>query len=157
MNNSEKKLESELRYLLSEERNIELQRYAGKVNDNNVKEIAKEIYTSRGIDYSKLNKGVFNNLAETINEMITIFKSKEKATRNKMIVQIVYIVLLLILIKIPFDLVRDLGYDYIELLSTNNLIQTLWNFGFLLLYTVTMICTFVVLIRNFNAKFRDAK
>ena len=89
--------------------------------------------------------------------MITIFKSKEKATRNKMIVQIVYIVLLLILIKIPFDLVRDLGYDYIELLSTNNLIQTLWNFGFLLLYTVTMICTFVVLIRNFNAKFRDAK
>ena len=72
-----------------------------------------------------------------------------------MYLEIVYIVLLLILMKIPFDLVRDIGYEYIELLTTNSLFYTLWNFAFLLLYTITLICSVIVLIRNFNKKYKD--
>ena len=34
-----------------------------------------------------------------------------------MVVEIIYIVVILLLLKIPFDLVRDIGYDYLELLS----------------------------------------
>ena len=70
-----------------------------------------------------------------------------------MVIDIVYLVLLIILLKIPFDLVRDIGYEYIEMLSTNNLFYTLWNLAFLLIYTITIICAFVVLVRNFNNKY----
>ena len=74
-----------------------------------------------------------------------------------MIIDIVYFVILLLLIKIPFDLVRDIGYEYLEMLSTNNTLYTLWNLAFLLIYTITLICTAIVLIKNFNSKYVNNK
>lgn len=152
-----KKLEAELKYLLDDERKKEIENYNSMLDTNkvNIKEVAKEIYHKRGINYDKLNKGFLNNLTNTINELSTTFKNKDSATKRKMIIEIIYIVILLILIKVPFDLVRDIGYDYIELLSTNNLYYTLWNLIFLLLYTGTIICTFIVLIKNFNNKYKN--
>ena len=55
--------------------------------------------------------------------------------------------------KIPFDLIRDIGYEYIELISNNSILITTWNLVFLLLYTITIICVAIVLIRNFNKKY----
>lgn len=150
-----KKLEVELKYLLDEEKKKEIANHETMIDTNNVsiKEIAKDIYAKRGIDYSKLNKGFFNNFVNTISDLSTVFKNKDSATKKKMIIEIIYIIILLLLIKIPFDLVKDIGYDYIEMLSTNGLYYNLWNLAFLLLYTVTIICTFIVLIRNFNNKY----
>ena len=85
---------------------------------------------------------------------MNIFKTKDSKTKRKMLVEIIYIILLLLLLKIPFDLVRDIGYDYIELLSTNNLYYNLWNIAFLVLYTITIFCTFLVLLKNFNNKYK---
>ena len=72
-----------------------------------------------------------------------------------MIVEIIYMVILLILIKVPFDLVSDIGLDYIEIFSTNNVLRVLWQLAFMLLYTVTLVCTLLVLLRNFNKKYRN--
>ncbi len=153
-----KKLSQELSFFVEDERNKILSEYANKVDNNvNITELAKQIYLERGIDYSKLNRGIINNLTSAINELIYLFKSKEKATKKKMVIEILYIVVLLILIKVPFNLVRDIGFDYIEILSTNSLINTLWNLIFLIIYTITIICTFVVSIRIFNNKYRNMK
>ena len=117
--------------------------------------LAKEIYLRRGIDYTKLNKGFFNSIINTITDLSTIFKNKDSKVKRKMIVEIIYIVLVLLLLKIPFDLIRDVGYDYIDLLSTNNTYYVLWNVLFLVLYTIVIFCTFIVLIRNFNNKYKN--
>ena len=152
-----KELKNELNILLKEEVEKELILNDSKLEDEkiSVKDIAKEIYLKRGIDVSKINKGLINNLIDNISELSNLFKNKDKKTKNKMYLEIVYIVLLLILMKIPFDLVRDIGYEYIELITTNSLFYTLWNFAFLLLYTITLICSIIVLIRNFNKKYKD--
>ena len=152
-----KQLRNELNFLLKDEIEKELIEYNAKIEDESirVKEIAKEIYLKRGLDVSKLKKGFVNNLIDNINEMASLFKNKDKITKNRMYLEIVYILLLLILIKIPFDLVRDIGYEYIELITTNSLFYTLWNLVFLLLYTITFVCSFIVLIRNFNKKYKD--
>ena len=152
-----KQLRNELNFLLKDEIEKELIEYNAKIEDESisVKEIAKEIYLKRGLDVSKLKKGFVNNLIDNINEMASLFKNKDKITKNRMYLEIVYILLLLILIKIPFDLVRDIGYEYIELITTNSLFYTLWNLIFLLLYTITFVCSFIVLIRNFNKKYKD--
>ena len=71
-----------------------------------------------------------------------------------MVVEVIYIILLLILIKVPFSLVRDIGYDYIKILTTNNVINILWNLFFLILYTITMLCALIVLIRNFKNSYK---
>ena len=153
-----KKLEDELKYLVKEERVKEINNYdLVLANDNpNIKKIAKEIYLKRGIDYDKLNKGFFNNLMETITEFGTLFKSKKSDVKGKMIRDIVIMVLLLVLLKIPFDFVRDIGFDYIDALTTNNTFYTIWNLAFLILYTIVFICTFIVLVRNFNNKYRNS-
>lgn len=150
-----KRLEEELKYLLEDERKNEIAKCKTMIDTNevNIKEIVKEIYLKRGIDYAKLNKGFLNNLTDSIGELSTSFKNKDGSTKKKMIIEIIYIIILLILIKVPFDLVEDIGYEYIGLLSTNNVYYTLWSTIFLLLYTITIICTFIVLIRNFNKKY----
>ncbi len=153
-----KKLDKELRYLIKEERVKEINNYdLVLTNDKpDIKKIAQEIYLRRGIDYKKLNKGIFNNLMETITEFGTLFKSKKSDVKGKMIRDIFIMVLLLVLLKIPFDFVRDIGFDYIDVLTTNNTFYTIWNLAFLVLYTIVFVCTFIVLIRNFNNKYRNS-
>ena len=152
-----RKLNNELKLLTESERQKEITNYNVALESNNadVKAIAAEIYLRRGIDYSKLNKGLFNNITNTITDLSNIFKNKDSKVKKKMIIEIIYIVLVLLLLKIPFDLVRDVGYDYIDLLSTNNTYYILWNVLFLVLYTITIFCTFIVLIRNFNNKYKN--
>ena len=143
-----KKLEKELRFLLAEERKKELDTYSASIQDNtNVKDIAKEIYTKRGIDYQKINK---EDIMDTLVEFGSIFKNKDSNTKKKMIVDIIYMVLIVILIKVPFDLIRDVGYDYIDVLTPNSI----WRLLFLVLYTIVMVSTLILLIRNFNKKYK---
>ena len=151
-----KRLEDELKYLVKEERKKEIELYTHELENNaNVKNIAKEIYAKRGIDYKKLNQGFINNIMDTLETFSNIFRNKDAKTRNKMILELLYIVLVLALVKLPFDLIRDIGYDYIKILTTNNAIEVIWNLVFLLLYTLTLVCLFIILIKNFNNKYKD--
>lgn len=155
MENKINELEKELKYLTKEALETELKNNKNKLEnkDANVKNIAKEIYLNRGLDINKLNRNITSNLINDISVFFNSFKGKDKTTKRKMIIDIVYLIILIILIKIPFDLVRDIGYEYIEMLSTNNIFYTLWNLAFLLLYTLTAICTFIVLVKNFNQNY----
>lgn len=150
-----KKLEKELKYLTNTAIKEEIDANKQKLenNDINIKLLADEIYLKRGVDISKLNRNLTGNLINDLNSAFNGFKDKDKKIKNKMILDIVYLVILIILIKIPVDLVRDIGYDYIELLSTSSLYYNLWNLAFLVIYTILAICTFIVLIKNFNNKY----
>ena len=150
-----KKLTKELKYLPPEEIPKEIEYYNVALESENadIKAIAKEVYQKRGMDYDKLNKGIIKNMVNTINDFIEVFNNKDSKIKGKMVVDILYMVILIILMKIPFNLVRDIGYDYIPNLLTNNSYYNLWHIVFLILYIITAICTLIVLIRNFNNKY----
>ena len=152
-----KRLENELRFLEDDAWKSEIEKYSAVLANDKVdtKKLAMEIYQSRGINYQKLNKGFFNTLMETITEFGTLFKNKSGNIRGKMFLEMLVMVLLLVFLKVPFDFVRDLGFDYIELLTNNNILYVIWNLVFLFLYTIVFICTLIVLMRNFNSKYRD--
>ena len=148
------KLRSELKYLVEEERENEIKKISKKIDENtDVKKIAQEIYLERGLDYHKLNTNIFLRLINEITNVVEVFKNKNGKDKRKMILEIVYIILLLILIKIPFNLVCDIGLEYINVISNNKVLNYIWNLAFLLLYTITIICTLIVLLRNFINKY----
>lgn len=152
-----KKLTKELKNLPESEIQKEIAYYDTALESENadIKAIVKEIYTKRGMDYSKLNKGIVNNIVNTINDFIDVIKNKDSKVKGKMLIEVFYIIILLILIKIPFNLVRDLGYDFIPNLLTNNLYYKLWNTAFFIIYIITFICTLILSITNFNNKYKN--
>ena len=98
-----------------------------------------------------------NKIKNTINEYINIFKNKDMKVTSKMILELLFDLLIVLLIKIPFDLIKNIGYDFIKVLSTNNLYDKLWNYGFLILYIITAICTLIIFLRNFKNKYQVNK
>lgn len=155
MDNNIKELEKELKYLTQKaiKEEIEKNKVKLEIKDLDAKDLANKIYLERGIDVSKLHRNITGNLINELGMLFTGFKNKDSKIKRKMIIDIIYMVLIIILFKIPFDLVRDIGYEYIEMLSTNNVLYTLWHLAFLLLYTISMICTLIALIKNFNNKY----
>lgn len=152
-----KLLEKELKYLTKDAMEEEITKNQSRIEYENIRKVANDIYLSRGLDISKLKGNITSNLINDFGIAFKGFKNKDKKIKKNMIMDIIYFILLLILLKIPFDLVRDIGYDYIEMLSTNNTFYVLWNLAFLILYTITLICVTIVLIRNFNNKYINNK
>ena len=146
-----KELKSKLQYLTEAEIKKELKNNKNNIADETkpVKDIAEEIYYKRGIDYNKINCNFINILASIPNTI----KNKDKAVKCKMLVDIIYISLLLLLLKLPFNLVTDIGYDYLDLLCKNDLYYNMWGLLFLVLYTITFICILLIFIRNFKIKY----
>jgi len=147
-----KQLEKELKYLTEEVKKEEIANYKLLLEDQSIdiKKIAEEIYLKHGLDIRKINVK-FNNIIENI---IKLFETKDKKVRKNMFIDLAYIIVLLLLLKIPFDLIRDIGYEYIKILSTSRGYSTLWNVGFLLLYTITIISSGVILLKNFVNKYQ---
>ena len=148
------KLRSKLKYLEDSEIEKEIKANSDSLKtDKDIEKIAKEIYQKRGINYQKINNNILNNFIYGIQQFVNIYKEKDKKTRRLMIFDLIYMLVLLILIKIPFILVKDISYEYITLLISNQIISKLWDLLFLIVYTVTVICTFIVLMNSFNSKY----
>jgi len=152
-------LERELRYLKKEViiEEIENNKTGLDYKNVNIKSLAKDIYERRGIDYSKLKTNIFSVFINEFSLALDGIKNKSLNIKRKMIFDLLTLILIVVLIKIPFDLVRDIGYEYLEMLSINNTLYTLWNLAFLIIYTITLICTAIVLIKNFNSKYVNNK
>lgn len=148
-----KELEKELKYLTDKAIEEEINKNKNRLEQEEIKDIVNDIYLSRGLDINKIKGNISNNVFSDLVVVLNGFRNKDKVTKKNMVIDIIFFILILILIKIPFDLVRDIGYEYIELISTNNTLYTLWNLAFLLIYTITLICVAIVLIKNFNNKY----
>ena len=155
MNNKINEFEKKLKYLTRDAIKEEIELNSPRLERENLNDIVEEIYLKRGLDIKKIKKGLFSNLLEEINLLFNVFKNKKKNIKKKMIIEIIYIVLLLILIKIPFNLVSDIGYEYITLITSNEIVTVIWDIIFLLLYTIIVICSGILLLKNFNEKYKN--
>jgi len=151
-----KELRSELKYLLDVEIEKEINNYSEKINDESyeIKKLAEEIYLKRGLNLDKIkSKNAFKNIISLFDELLLIFDNNQ-GKKKQMIIEIIYTIVLLILLKIPFNLIRDVGYEYIDIFSSNLLFTKIWNILFVILYTITIICGFITFIKNFVKKYK---
>ena len=64
--------------------------------------------------------------------------------------------ILIILIKIPFIYIRDTISTIFSVLVTNDLLYTIWNLSFELLYALTAILIFIKMIKNKARDYENA-
>lgn len=141
-----KELKYQLRYLNNKAKEEELKNYEN-LQDYNLKpeEEANKIYQKRGLNIKVTKKTSFLDAVSTI---IDIIKTKNKKSVLDIVLFFIYMFILIILIKIPFIYVRDIISTIFGVLITNNILGTIWNLAFELLYALTAILIFIKMIKN---------
>ena len=141
-----KELKYQLRYLNNTTKEEELKNYEN-LQDYNLKpeEEANKIYQKRGLNIKVTKKTSFLDAVSTI---IEIIKTKNKKSVLDIVLFFIYMFILIILIKIPFIYVRDIISTIFGVLITNNILGTIWNLAFELLYALTAILIFIKMIKN---------
>ena len=136
----------QLIYLNNTTKEEELKNYEN-LQDYNLKpeEEANKIYQKRGLNIKVTKKTSFLDAVSTI---IEIIKTKNKKSVLDIVLFFIYMFILIILIKIPFIYVRDIISTIFGVLITNNILGTIWNLAFELLYALTAILIFIKMIKN---------
>lgn len=149
-----KELEYQLRYLNKETKQEELKKYEN-LEEYNLKpeEEANKIYQNRGLNIKVTKKTPFLDSVSTI---INAIKSKNKKFRTDILLFFIYMFILIILIKIPFIYIRDTISTIFSVLVTNDLLYTIWNLSFELLYALTAILIFIKMIKNKARDYENA-
>ena len=139
-------LKYQLRYLNNKAKEEELKNYEN-LQDYNLKpeEEANKIYQKKGLNIKVTKKTSFLDAVSTI---IDIIKTKNKKSVLDIVLFFIYMFILIILIKIPFIYVRDIISTIFGVLITNNILGTIWNLAFELLYALTAILIFIKMIKN---------
>lgn len=89
--------------------------------------------------------------------MINDFPHKEKEIKLKIIKEMIIDMIIILLSKIPFDLIKDMGLDHWKVLYKNSLYSSIWNLVFLNLYLITLICLIIFLFRSIYIKYFNKK
>lgn len=141
-----KELKYQLRYLNKEVQEEELKNYEN-LQDYNLKaeDIANEIYKKRGLNLKVRKKTSF---LDSVSIIIEEIKSKDKKILIDLLLFFLYMFVLIILIKIPFIYVRDIISSIFSVIGSNDIIYTIWNLLFELLYAITAILIFIKMIKN---------
>ena len=149
-----KELKYQLRYLNKETKQEELKKYEN-LEEYNLKpeEEANKIYQNRGLNIKVTKKTSFLDSVSTI---INAIKSKNKKFRTDILLFFIYMFILIILIKIPFIYIRDTISTIFSVLVTNDLLYTIWNLSFELLYALTAILIFIKIIKNKAKDYENA-
>ena len=149
-----KELKYQLRYLNKETKQEELKKYEN-LEEYNLKpeEEANKIYQNRGLNIKVTKKTSFLDSVSTI---INAIKSKNKKFRTDILLFFIYMFILIILIKIPFIYIRDTISTIFSVLVTNDLLYTIWNLSFELLYALTAILIFIKMIKNKAKDYENA-
>ena len=149
-----KELKYQLRYLNKETKQEELKKYEN-LEEYNLKpeEEANKIYQNRGLNIKVTKKTSFLDSVSTI---INAIKSKNKKFRTDILLFFIYMFILIILIKIPFIYIRDTISTIFSVLVTNDLLYTIWNLSFELLYALTAILIFIKMIKNKARDYENA-
>ena len=141
-----KELKYQLRYLNKEAQEEEIKNYEN-LQDYNLKaeDIANEIYKKRGLNLKVRKKTSF---LDSVSIIIEEIKSKDKKIVIDLVLFFLYMFVLIILIKIPFIYVRDIISSIFSVIGSNDIIYTIWNLLFELLYAITAILIFIKMIKN---------
>ncbi len=146
-----RKLKRELKYLNRENLKLALREYKDLDNYNlNPVEEAKKIY-----DRLRVEIPVKQKFLDSISYIINIFKSKDKNLIQNMIVFFLYLLLVIIIIKVPFIYTRDMVSNIFSSLQEDGA-YVVWNLIIELLYTITSVFVLIYLINDKVKKLKNS-
>lgn len=120
----------------------------------NIDEIATEILDAYKIDkdYNKKNTGqkFFDECQNVIDKLIDIFTHKSFNEIVKFIIEIIVIIILIAIMKIPFLLIESIGENIFTLsyAPVGDVIKTIWSVLIQLSYIVVAVILFVTLFKR---------
>ena len=162
-------LNTKLIYLVDSEKNKEIDKYVSVI-DNYIKmgqtetdavasfgdpnDLVTAIYLSHGLDYKKLYTGgtSFKGFKGALKRFFNIISGQDKKEAKNAILYVLYLILLVILLKIGFILVRDTLSTMIEDLLGNGIINKIYYLSFEIIY---VLCAILVFVKMFTKKFKN--
>ena len=141
-----KELKYQLRYLNKESQEEEIKNYENR-KDYNLKpeEEANKIYQKRGLNIKVTKKTSF---LDSVSIIINAAREKNKKVLIDLLLFFLYVFILVILIKIPFIYIRDTISTMFSIVISTEILYTIWNLSFELLYAITAILIFIKFIKT---------
>ena len=141
-----KELKYQLRYLNKKSQEEEIKNYENR-EDYNLKpeEEANKIYQKRGLNIKVTKKTSF---LDSVSIIIDAAKEKNKKVLIDLLLFFLYVFILVILIKIPFIYIRDTISTMFSIVVSTEVLYTIWNLSFELLYAITAILIFIKFIKT---------
>ena len=141
-----KELKYQLRYLNKESQEEEIKNYENR-KDYNLKpeEEANKIYQKRGLNIKVTKKTSF---LDSVSIIIDAAKEKNKKVLIDLLLFFLYVFILVILIRIPFIYIRDTISTMFSIVVSTEVLYTIWNLSFELLYAITAILIFIKFIKT---------
>ena len=161
-------LDGKLYYLVENARNQEISKYTevidnyvnmGQTEENAIasfgdpNDLVKAIYLSHGLDYKKLlsNKLSGKGIKNSFKNFYAIVTGSDKKKAKSAILSFLYIILLIILLKILFIFVRDLGLQVFNDIFSGKVFSKIYDISFEVLYIiVALIVFFKMFAKKFN-------
>lgn len=139
-----KELKKNLRFLTKKNRDLELNKFNYLEKQNlTPREIANSIYESYNLPY-RIKENI--TLKDAI--LILISGIKNKNMMSKMVSFLLYILVMIIVIKIPFIYVRDTMGSIFSGLTTNKNGEVIWSLLIEVFYAIATILIIIRLIKN---------
>ncbi len=163
-----KSLRKELAFLEKEELEKEVLYYINKIDSTKesdfeiiktfgtMEDITKEVCKRHGLNYKTIKEekqNWFKNFYTNLIELSTILKNSDGKKRSKIILDILLLIVVTCVLKIPFIFIRDLGDRAIEtILESNITILALWGLMIEIVYVVIALTFF---IKTFERWFKE--
>jgi len=159
-----KYLDAKLSFLVDEERKKEIDKYSSVIDNyismgqsevdaigtfGNPDDLVMAIYLSRGLNYKKLfgRNIVENSMKSAIKNFGKRVTGEDKKDARNSIIYLVYLVIFVILLKIAFIFVRDMG-ETLFLNAFNGISYKVYGIIFEILYIVSAVILFIHLFKK---------
>ena len=97
-------------------------------------------------------KGFYDNLLELAN----IFRNSESKKRTKIILDLLFLIVIVCVLKIPFIFIRDILGNIIDLIIDNNInIKIIWGLIVELLYVVVALSFFMKTLKKWISNLQN--
>lgn len=161
-------LSSKLYYLVDSEKNKEINKYSSVIDNyismgqsevdavsslGNPEDLVLSIYLSYGLDYKKIYGGKMSGkgFIGALKNFYSLLTNKDKKKAINALLYFIYLVLLVILLKVVFIFVRDIGLQIFDEITTNSVVDRIYSVTFNILYVV---CAILLFVKLFIKKFK---
>lgn len=161
-------LNRKLDYLVENEKSKEVEKYVSVVDNyinmgqteedaisslGNIDDLVTAIYLSHGLDYKKLYTGKVSGkgFIGSLKNFYNIITNKDRKAAGSALLYFLYLILLIILLKVVFIFVRDIGLQVFDEISSNSIIDRIYSITFNVLYIA---CAILLFIKLFTKRFK---
>ena len=116
-------------------------------------DLVMAIYLSHGLDYKKLSAGTMSasGIKGAFKNFYMILTGQDKSKMKNAIIYFLYLIFLIIILKIVFIFVRDMGLNVFNEITDSKLANKIYSLVFEVGYIVTAILVF---FKSFTKKFK---